>query len=234
VQAHPEYVIKPLLHGLHGAIDGKTYAGGTMVGMKENDDAWIASVASIIRTRFANKASLVTPEQVAAIRAATADRNTPYSYDELIASTPKELERMTTWKVSASHSAPTRLGASASPVGAFTHEGWTTGEAQGPGMWFQVELPAPVTLVEVHFESPSQRRGFGSDAPPPLMTSPRILSVQVSLDGETWSTVSEGEQESTMTTVSIDPTEAKFIRFVQSGQPEEAPWSMQQLKFFVM
>ena len=45
VQSHPDYVIKTIMHGLTGPINGKTYPGGVMVGNKEQSDEWIAAIA---------------------------------------------------------------------------------------------------------------------------------------------------------------------------------------------
>ena len=36
-----------------------------------------------------------------------------------------------------------------------TLRGWNSGAPQAPGMWFQVELPQPVLLTEVQFDSPA-------------------------------------------------------------------------------
>ena len=35
VQGHPDYIVKVLLHGLQGPIEGQSYPGGVMVGMGE-------------------------------------------------------------------------------------------------------------------------------------------------------------------------------------------------------
>ena len=233
VQSHPEYVIKTLIHGIKGPIEGATYAGGTMVGMAENPDEWIAAVASFIRTQLANDASFVTPEQVADVRAATVEQDGPYTYEELLASIPYALEPSPSWEVSASHSVPTRLGASASAAGAFNHEGWTTGEQQKPGMWFQVDLAETVNLTEIQFDSPARRRGRGPDAPPPLMTSPGAYRLEVSTDGNTWTTVTEGASADEHVSIPFDPVQARALRITQTGTTaEDAPWSMRGLKLF--
>ena len=68
---HRDYVVKVLLHGLTGPIDGKRYGGdGVMVPMGMNTDEWIADVASYVRNAFGNSALFVTPEHVAVVRKA--------------------------------------------------------------------------------------------------------------------------------------------------------------------
>ncbi len=47
-------VIRVLLHGLTGPVDGKTYASNLMPSMAANNDEWIASVLSYVRFEFGN------------------------------------------------------------------------------------------------------------------------------------------------------------------------------------
>src|SRR4029453_6786810 len=82
VLGHRDYVIKVLLHGLSGDIDGKTYGTAVMVPMGSNTDQWVAGVASSARNAFGNGAPLVTPEQVAAVRKSV-KRSQPWTMAEL-------------------------------------------------------------------------------------------------------------------------------------------------------
>ena len=104
VQGHRDYVIKTILHGMTGPIDGKKYAD-VMVPMGTNTDEWIAAVASYVRSGFGGAGWLVTPADVARVRAATAGRKTPWTLEELEASLPRALVADATWKVTASHNA---------------------------------------------------------------------------------------------------------------------------------
>lgn len=79
----PKNVIKILLHGLTGPIDGKSYTANLMPSLIENNDAYIAAVLSYVRNDFGNKAKIVTPEEVAKIRKETASRTRPYTKEEL-------------------------------------------------------------------------------------------------------------------------------------------------------
>jgi mono/diheme cytochrome c family protein/glucose/arabinose dehydrogenase len=248
VQGHRDYVIKTLLHGQTGPIEGKSYEGGVMIAMGDNSDEWVAAVASYIRTNLRNDATMVTPEEVAAVRAANAGRRTLWNHDELMATVPQLLAVQPTWKATASESAPTVVGGTAAPIRAFTFEGWTTGAPQRPGMWFQVELPEAVMLSEVQFASPGQPQprpapGVGAapapgarrgPPPPPRMTSPRAYRVEVSQDGTQWSApVATGESAGTFSTIAFKPVQARFIRITQTGTAEDgASWSMQKLQLF--
>jgi len=227
VQGHRDYVIKVLLHGLTGPIEGKEYPEGVMVAMGANPDEWVAAVASYVRNSFANEAPTITPEQVAAVRAATAGRSTAWTYDALKATIPQPLRAQPTWRATASHNA-------AAASDALNFAGWRSDAPQEPGMWFQVELPEPALVAELQFDSPFQRRGFGRDAPPPLSTAPRGYQVQVSVDGSIWSApIAEGEGEGSATVIAFEPVPAKFVRITQTATvDDEATWSMRGLRIF--
>ncbi len=82
VNGNPDKLIKILLHGLTGPIDGKTYPN-LMPPLGSNDDEYIASVLSYIRNDLGNKASAVRPDRVRRVREQTADRATPWTKEEL-------------------------------------------------------------------------------------------------------------------------------------------------------
>ncbi|MFK7847675.1 MAG: c-type cytochrome [Rhodothermales bacterium] len=237
VQGHESYVIKTLLHGLRGPIQEISYPGEVMIGMGEQTDEWIASVASYIRTNLSNEAGPVSPEAVAHYRSETAGQEAPYTFDALITSVPRPLRfDRDSWQVSASHAITNRVGGTGSAIGAFSFEGWTTGTAQQPGMWFEIGFPEAVTLAQIKFKSPSQRRGRGADAPPPFQTSPRQYSVLTSMDGTVWSDpIVEGEGSGDEVTIDFAPAKAKYFRITQNGEdPEGAPWAIREMKVFGM
>ena len=237
VQGHQDYVIKSILHGLTGPLDGRTYSD-VMVPMGSNRDDWVAAAASYLRMNFGNAASFVTPSDVARVRAAV-DRKTPWTQGELEASLPVALLPQATWKVTASHNAQVAAGG-------LNFQGWSTAAPQEPGMWFQIELPAAATLTEVQFTSTFQAAGRGAvpgarggddgrgAPPPPVGTFPRGYRVQLSMDGSTWGTpVAEGQGSGLTTVIAFRPAPAKFIRITQTGNAtDNAPWSMQRLRLF--
>ena len=77
-----EKLIRVLLHGLTGPIRGTTYPDA-MPALGGNDDNYIASVISYIRSDFGNKGAVVMPEDVATVRKATAARTASYTMAEL-------------------------------------------------------------------------------------------------------------------------------------------------------
>jgi mono/diheme cytochrome c family protein len=251
VQGHRDYVIKVLLKGLGGPVDGKTYRD-VMVPMPGTDE-WVAGIASYIRTSFGNSGSMVTPADVARVRAETEARKTPWTVAELEASLPRPLDAQQ-WKLTASHSTDTAAGAA-------TLRGWNTGAPQAPGMWLTVELPQAALVTEVQFESTTEMRGGrggrgagapagAAGAPAPqaagggrggfggggaaVVGYPRGYSVQVSTDGKTWSNpVAQGKGEGSRTAITFKPTRAKFVRITQTEAIADAPsWSVRNLRIY--
>ena len=144
VQAHRDYVIKVLLNGLTGPVDDKTYPE-VMVPMGANSDEWVAGIASYVRNSFGNNGGLVTPADVARVRAETASRKALWTVPEIEASLPRPLDPQQ-WKLTASHNADAASGAA-------SLRGWNSGAPQAAGMWFQIELPQPAVVTEVQFDS---------------------------------------------------------------------------------
>ena len=237
VQGHQDYVIKAILHGLTGPLDGRTYSD-VMVPMGSNRDDWVAAAASYLRMNFGNAASFVAPADVARVRAAI-DRKTPWTQGELEASLPVALLAQDTWKITASHNAQVAAGG-------LNFQGWSTAAPQEPGMWFQIELPSAATVTEIQFSSSFQASGRGAvpgargggagggPPPPPVGTFPRGYRVQLSMDGSTWGApVAEGQGSGLTTVIAFPPAAAKFIRITQTGAAtDKAPWSMQRLRLF--
>jgi len=81
VNGDQDKLIKILLHGLTGPINGKTYTN-TMPAVA-GDDEYIASVLSYIRNDLGNKARAVRVDGVKRVRERNADRKTPWTKEEL-------------------------------------------------------------------------------------------------------------------------------------------------------
>jgi mono/diheme cytochrome c family protein/glucose/arabinose dehydrogenase len=252
VLGHHEYVIKTLLHGLTGPLNGGTYPD-VMVPMGQNDDAWIAAIASYVRNAFGNRATVIVPADVARVRAATAQRKQPWAVTELEASLPRVAIRDLSWKATASHNPATAMNG-------FTIQPWSSGQPQQAGMWYQVELPAALQLSEIQFESgavapenvlavpgaPTRTAGGGAGRgrgapgapappapPPPRPGFPRAYRVEVSMDGTAWQPVAEGKGTGVATRISFSPVRAKHVRItLASGTPDAPPWTVQRFQLF--
>ena len=246
IQSHPEYIVKTLLHGMNGDIDGQSYTGIMMAPMGNNTDEWVASISSFVRANFENESSIILPEEVSRIRRQTADRKKAYTYEELRTSIPYQLIPNDNWKLTASHTGSVRKGSRSSPLGAMDFEGWTTGVTQDSGMWFQIELPELTQLTELTFVSPAISRGWRKGSPPPIGTYPRQYNVEISKDGKTWTRLlSNCKGVDSPVRIIFEPTEGKFLRITLTkseeivhgerfGQPfdYEVVWKMQELKVY--
>jgi mono/diheme cytochrome c family protein len=223
VQGHRDYVIKVLLGGLNGPIDGKTYSEVMAPLGGASTDEWVAGVASYVRSSFGNTGDLVTPADVARVRAATKSHKGFWTIADLDASMPKLIDPQGL-TVTASHGAD-------SAAGATTLRGWSSGAPQAAGMWVTIALPQPVALTEVQFDS---AQSFGRGAATPVVGYPRGYSVQVSQDGKTWSKpVATGKGQSRHTTIAFAPTRAKFVRITQTDTAAGAPeWSISNLRVY--
>ncbi|MBC2838642.1 discoidin domain-containing protein [Robiginitalea sp. SC105] len=231
VQDHPRYALGAILHGLQGSIDGKDYAGGIMVGNREQTDQWIADITSFIRREMGNGASLVTAEEVAEFREDTGNRG-PYEYPELLASIPRELKPDPSWKMAASHTQPVVIGGSASPAAAFDFGGWTTGVDQQEGMWYRIDFPDPVSLYEIQFDAPANGTVWAAAKKPAAY--PRELSVQASDDGQTWREITRVRPDSLEVAFKIPPTRLRALRLELTDTPDEPgiPWSMRRMRLY--
>jgi mono/diheme cytochrome c family protein len=155
VQGHRDYVIKVLLGGLSGPLDGKTYSEVMAPLGSASTDEWVAGVASYVRSSFGNTGDLVTPADVARVRAATKSHKGFWTSDALAASLPRLIDPQSL-TVTASHGADAAAGAT-------SLRGWRTGAPQAAGMWLTIALPQPVAVTELQFDS-AQSFGRGRSA----------------------------------------------------------------------
>jgi glucose/arabinose dehydrogenase/mono/diheme cytochrome c family protein len=86
-------VIKIMLHGLEGPVDGQEYSD-IMPPMGEHDDEWIASVLNYVRYDLSMKSfptmnpgyldfAIIQPEQVRQVRNDHKDRKRPWTWEEI-------------------------------------------------------------------------------------------------------------------------------------------------------
>lgn len=79
-------LIRIVLNGVTGEVKvgGETYSGAMPPWQSFLDDQQVASLLTYIRTSWGNDASEVTEDEVAKVRAAVADRKTPWTSEELL------------------------------------------------------------------------------------------------------------------------------------------------------
>lgn len=82
VNGDPGKLIRIVLSGLTGPVDGKEYPS-IMPPMLNSDDEWLAAVLSYIRTNLGNSASVVQPADIKKVRDVVGRRWDPWTLEEL-------------------------------------------------------------------------------------------------------------------------------------------------------
>ena len=200
VAGYRDGMIAVVLKGLNGPVEGKNYPS-LMVPMQGNDDEYIASAVSYVRTSFGNNASMVTTNDVARVRAQFKDRQAPWTIDELTSTFPKPLSNQSEWKASASTNSET----AALAIDGNLNTRFDTVDDQAPGMWFQVELPASTPVYGLELNA-----AHGTN----FLDFPRNFQVRVSDDGQNWGDpVADGHGTGALTEILFtNVAPAKFVR----------------------
>ncbi len=198
---HRDAIINTLLHGIAGPIKGAAYEA-QMAPMGANDDTWIASVASYVRTSFGNQALPVTTQDVVRVRAANPNRKDAWTIADLQQRVPQPLANQAAWKLTSNRAVTT----GSEPTVGNVALSFTVPAAQMMGAWLQIELPEKTSLTEVRINSVKSPRNYM-----------RGYKVELSSDGEAWGEpVATGRGTGPIIEASFTPTEAKFIRITQT------------------
>ncbi|MGJ8655195.1 MAG: DUF7133 domain-containing protein [Akkermansiaceae bacterium] len=215
VNAHRDHMINILLHGLEGPVDGETYTA-PMVAMDSQDDQWIADVVSYVRHGLGNRASFVTKQDVARVRADTRSRKEPWTIKELQTEVPQPLDK-SKWKVTASHNEKEAKLA----IDDNDKTRYSTGKRQEEGMWFQIEFPSTVNLASVKFDTKRSVNDY-----------PDSYKAEISTDGRRWTEVQKTTRgEHAITTIAFPPTKARYFR-VTTKSKKKLHWSIHEIEAY--
>ncbi|MDF1755510.1 MAG: discoidin domain-containing protein [Verrucomicrobiales bacterium] len=212
--SHKDLGIKVVLHGLTGPIDGKTYPG-EMIGMASNGDAWVAAVISYVQNSFGNHLGFVKEADVKRIREEIGERSSPWTFETLMSSVPQPLPNRGQWKLTASHK-PEDLKYA---IDGKLDTRYTTGKHREPGMWVQVELPAPTRIAGLLLDAAKSRGDY-----------PKGYQISISADGENWGKpVAKGKGESAKTVIEFPEQTARFIKITQTAK-SRGYWSIHNME----
>jgi mono/diheme cytochrome c family protein len=209
-------VLRVLLQGLTGPVNGKTY-GAQMVPMGANTDDWIADVACYVRKAFGNEAPLVTKRDVRRVRRATEGRATPWTLEELNAENPIPIESHAGWKLSASHNA----GDIGKIIDGDAATRWSSNDLQSPGVWIQIEFPAATEVAGMVLDSTQSPNDY-----------PLSYEVEASDDGHTWGKpVLRGRGVDAVTDILFrKPVKLRFLRITLTQTSKWNSWSIHELQ----
>lgn len=212
-----------LLAGITGPVDEMNYEG-IMISMASFDDGWIADVASYVRNSFNNSASMITSNQVARLRKQLGEVGNSFTIPEVLSMLPVALTNQANWKVTASHNSEKAADA---VNGVSAGKSWSSETKQAEAMWFQVELPEPITFWELSLNAPAPAAGTPA-------SSPQAYKVQTSMNGSDWSkSLADGNGRNPTTVIGVDPTQAKFVRVtLTSPATNSAPWAINRVQIF--
>jgi glucose/arabinose dehydrogenase/mono/diheme cytochrome c family protein len=208
-------ILRVLLHGLTGPVNGKTYQS-QMISMANNSDEWIADIASYVRKSFGNSGRFIEKGEVAKLRQELASRTSPWTIEELRSFGPQPLENRQEWKLTASHNGKDLVKA----IDGNPATRWDTRSPQVPGMWLQIELPEEAEMAGLVLDTATSKGDW-----------PRGWKVELSHDGKTWDKpVLEGKSATNVTEFLFPkPAKAKFIRFTGTGTVGGLYWSIHEL-----
>lgn len=216
VLGSPEGLVRIVLHGLIGEVDGKTYPG-PMVPQKANDDAWIAETVTYIRNNFGNSAPTITPEQVAAIRARAGERDS-YTLAELGPYLSVSRDQIAQWKFTASDN---EKGLK------FLFDGdpktrWSTNRPQAEGQWLQIDLGTSYMVTGLTLDATGSKDDY-----------PRKYDIRLSDDGEHWANpIASGVGTTVMNIEFPAKTVTRFIRIAQHETIKGNFWSINELPVY--
>jgi mono/diheme cytochrome c family protein len=210
-------LVRTVLHGQTGELDGKKYPG-QMLPLGTNDDEWIADITTYVRNSFGNKGGPITKEFVADIRKESGDRLLPWTEAELEELEPPLIANRKKWKLTASHGA-NKLGGCVDGNGKSRYD---TGASQVPGMWVKVELPSVCKVNRIQLDSQGSSRDY-----------PRGYQVESSVDGKKWSEpLAIGVGKHPITDISFPTTQAKYLKITQTGRVNGLFWSIHEMQIF--
>jgi len=207
-------ILRVLLHGLEGPINGKTYES-MMIPQNTNSDAWLADISSYLRNAFGNRGSFIETNTVTQLRKQHADRTKPWTIEELRALTPQPLTNRSSWKLSSSHNQETL----AQMIDGKPNTRWDSKTPQVPDMWVRIDFPTATDLCGIELQS--------TDSP---SDSPQLYEVQASSDGKIWTTISKGAGSAEITSISFQKTSIQHLRIQQLGTKPGKFWSIHELQ----
>lgn len=213
-------MVRTILHGLAGPIDGKTYPG-IMAPMQANDDEWVAAVSTYVQNTYGPKSKRgqeVTPAFVAALRQQHTERGTPWTVPELEELEPPLLVNRDKWTLTSSHN----QGSCDAAVDGDPSTRYTTSTPQKPGQWLRVKLPKKSRVNRIVLDSSRSAHDY-----------PRGYEIRVSDDGKSWSDpILDGDGRNAVTDLGFASIETSHIEIKQTGTIGNKYWSIHELEIY--
>ena len=97
---------------------------------------------------------------------------------------------------------------------------WSTGTAQAPGQWLQVDLGRERSVRRVVLDTGADTGDF-----------PRGYELATSEDGQHWTTAASGSGSGQLTAIDVPATRARFVRVTQTATAPQW-WSVADLRIY--
>lgn len=189
----------PESYAVHGSTDGSSWT----------------KVASGHGTNRVTTVDLWTATHMRYLRIEqTGDKSRWWSISEIAITTGSSFDRAG-WSVTSSHPDDVANLTDGNPA-----TRWTTGSPQSGGEWVQVDLGARLTFNNVVLDT-AKNTSSETDYP-------RELSIAVSDDGSTWTTVATATGTFKATTVNFPASRGRYLRVTQHGT-SGSWWSIGEL-----
>lgn len=121
------------------------------------------------------------------------------------------------WDVSASHSDSSDVPENAVDGNLDTR--WTTGTPMKEGMWYQIDFGSPRLINRVHIDFGSNQNAEDHQ------DWFRGYDIQVSTDGENWTTVvAQESNEDVVVDETFDPVKARYVKIVNTKDDPDNHW----------
>ena len=198
------------LNGLKGPIDGKDY--GVMMPLSNNSDEYIAEVLSFIRHSWNNKASIVSTKDVQTTRKDLKKHKEMFTLHTLYDHYPALLNNKKKWKVTASvnndKNSLKRINDNK------TKGRWTSMKIIDKGFYVQIELPTVEGIKGLKMSANDY---------------PAEFEVQLSTDGQQWSSVGKFKGKRGLSIAKFAKSEAKFVKIISTVKGDTI-WAIREIE----
>jgi hypothetical protein len=192
-----------------------------MPSISSNGDDYVANVLTYIRNDFGNEGSLITAEDVAAVKKMNYAPKGMWTQAELDNMFAKEITDKPQWKVSTNFKLHPNFNLSRLTDNKFGRPFFSSKSKRQKGYAITIELPKVAVISEVAIDSSLLPKDYS-----------RHYTIEFSVDGNHWHTVVEN---STAAQVNIEQTlghKAKYIRLTNLENPKRRPWRINEVSLF--
>jgi mono/diheme cytochrome c family protein/glucose/arabinose dehydrogenase len=214
-------LINIVIHGMQGTIDGVTYTGGMMPSISSNGDEYVANVLTYLRNSFGNQGSMITSQDVAAVKKMQYAPKGMWTQAQLDSKFSQELTNKSEWKVSTNFNVHPNLNIEKLTDTLTKRPFFSSKTNREKGQTITIELPAIAYVSEVVIDSNTLRAFYS-----------RHYTIEFSEDGISWAKVIDNKSAGEVNREQTLGHKAKFIRLTNQVGANRRPWRIQEISLF--